>query len=120
MHRAPTRSKFRSTSQPRDKSRLSKCSLRLGSAGALRFLEARTPVGLRSEQGARYGDVVGRDLEHLAKDALSGRSFGDGDYRRVMAISARGVRASLDRNDRPMHVLRRCAVGLDVHETAAG
>jgi hypothetical protein len=36
-----------------------------------------------------------------------------------MAVSARGIRTSLDRNNRPVHVLRRCALGFDIHETTA-
>lgn len=52
---------------------------------------------------------------------MRARSLRDGNNRRVVSVAARGVRATLDSDNRPMYLVggRRCAVSLDVHETPA-
>jgi hypothetical protein len=90
------------------------------SRGALVFLEPGATVGLRSQECARYGDVIRRDFKKLSKDALGGRAFGDGDHGGVVAISARRIGAPFHRNDCAMQLLAcGTTLGFNVHKATA-
>lgn len=84
------------------------------------MLEARATVGLRSEQRPRDRDIVGRDLEHLAKDALSSWTLGDGDDGGVVSIAPGWIGAALHCNHSPIQLVLVGILGFYVDEAAAG